>query len=149
MSVRREEEPRIIDVADANAATVRAAGGLICRPGPAGLLEVALVHRPSYDDWTFPKGKLDPGESLEETALREVAEETGFDCELLDPIGCTEYEDRRGRRKTVCYWRMRVLEGRFAPGDEVDQLRWLTVDEALPLLSYDRDRAILLTLGQQ
>ncbi len=139
-------ETRIIDLAEAD--TVRAAGGIVCRPGPAGLVEVAVVHRPAYDDWSFPKGKLDPGESLEVAAVREVAEETGFDCELLGPIGCTEYTDRRGRSKTVCYWRMRPAGGRFTPGSEVDQLRWLTVEEALPLLSYDRDRAILLQLGE-
>ncbi len=139
-------EARIIDVADAGA--VRAAGGVVCRPGPARLVEVAIIHRPAYNDWSFPKGKLDPGESLEAAAVREVAEETGFTCELLDAIGCTEYVDRRGRQKIVCYWRMRPTSGRFSPGDEVDELRWLTIEEALPLLTYERDRAILRQLSE-
>jgi 8-oxo-dGTP pyrophosphatase MutT (NUDIX family) len=136
---------RIIDIADAR--TVKAAGGLVCRPGPAGLVEVAVVHRPAYDDWSFPKGKLERGESAEAAALREVAEETGLECSLVEPFGCTRYVDRRGAAKTVCYWIMKVIGGRFSPGYEVDQLRWLTASEALALLTYDRDRAVLKRLS--
>ena len=132
---------RIIDMADAR--TVKAAGGLVCRPGPAGLVEVAVVHRPAYGDWSFPKGKLERGETAEAAALREVAEETGFQCSLVEPFGCTRYTDRRGAAKTVCYWIMKVIGGRFSPGYEVDQLRWLTASEALTLLTYDRDRDVL------
>jgi 8-oxo-dGTP pyrophosphatase MutT (NUDIX family) len=136
---------RIIEIADAGA--VKAAGGLVCRPGPAGLLEVAIVHRPAYKDWSFPKGKIERGESAEEAALREVAEETGFECSLVEPFACTSYRDRRGTAKTVCYWLMRVVGGSFRPGPEVDQLRWLTMAEALRLLSYPRDREMLKRLA--
>lgn len=135
----------IIDIA--NARTVKAAGGLVCRPGPAGLVEVAVIHRPAYDDWSFPKGKLERGESAEAAALREVAEETGLECSLVEPLGCTRHFDRRGAAKTVCYWIMRVIGGRFSPGYEVDQLRWLTASEALNLLTYARDREVLKHLA--
>ena len=88
----------IIDISDAGA--VQAAGGLVCRPGPAGLLEIAIVHRPAYSDWSFPKGKVERGESAEEAAIREVTEETGYECALLEPFLCTSYRDRRGSAKT-------------------------------------------------
>ena len=135
---------KFIDISDAR--TVRAAGGLVCRPGPAGLLELAVVHRPAYDDWTFPKGKLERGETAEDAALREVAEETGLACRLVEPVGCTSYNHRRGATKTVCYWIMEVTGGSFRPGYEVDELRWLTASEALALLTYERDRAVLKRL---
>jgi 8-oxo-dGTP diphosphatase len=120
-----------------------AAGGIVCRPGPGGLPEVAIVHRPLQDDWTFPKGKLEDGETEEEAALREVREETGLRCAIARPAGRTGYLDRRGRDKTVRYWVMRPLDGRFVPGDEVDDMRWLTVEEALTTLSYPVDRELL------
>jgi 8-oxo-dGTP diphosphatase len=135
----------IIDIADAR--SVKAAGGLVCRAGPAGLTEVALVHRPTCDDWTFPKGRLERGESAEAAALREVAEETGLRCSLVEPFGCTRYVDRRGAAKTVCYWIMKVIGGRFLPSFEVDELRWLTASEALSLLTYERDRDVLKRLA--
>jgi 8-oxo-dGTP pyrophosphatase MutT (NUDIX family) len=122
---------------------VRAAGGIVCRPGPGGLPEIAVIHRPSQDDWTLPKGKLDGDETPEQAALREVQEETGLRCQIVRPAGCTAYIDRRGRDKIVCYWIMRPLDGRFMPGSEVDSLRWLTVDEAMDVLSYPIDRALL------
>src|SRR5262245_7707560 len=124
---------------------VRAAGGVLCRRGRDGRIEVAIIHRPVQDDWTLPKGKLDGGETPEQAALREVEEETGLRCAIVRPAGCTAYVDRRGRDKIVCYWVMRPLEGRFQPGDEVDAMRWLTVDEALSILSYPIDRALLST----
>jgi 8-oxo-dGTP pyrophosphatase MutT (NUDIX family) len=132
---------RIIEIADARA--VKSAGGLVCRPGPAGLVEVAVIHRPAYDDWSFPKGKLERRETAEAAALREVAEETGLECSLVEPLACTRYFDRRGAAKTVCYWIMQVISGRFIPSFEVDELRWLTASEALGLLTYERDRAVL------
>ncbi len=125
--------------------TVKAAGGIVTRPGPAGLVEIVLVHRPGYEDWTLPKGKLDSGEEPEAGALREVEEETGYSCRLVRPVGCTQYTDRKGRHKVVCYWEMRVLDGTFRPTVEVDQIRWLTIPEAADLLSYDRDRQLLET----
>jgi 8-oxo-dGTP diphosphatase len=105
--------------------------------------EVLLVHRPKYDDWTLPKGKLDRGESFEDAALREVEEETGFVCELGEEVGSTTYHDRHGRLKLVRYWEMSVLEGEFEPNDEVDELRWVPAKEARSMLSYERDRDVI------
>ena len=104
---------------------------------------VALIYRPKYDDWTLPKGKLEPGESEEEAALREVHEETGLDVELGRELGYAEYTDPKGRPKTVHYWVMSLNGGEFQPNREVSELRWLPFDEARELLSYDRDREIL------
>jgi 8-oxo-dGTP diphosphatase len=100
------------------------------------------VHRPKYDDWTLPKGKLDPGESHERAALREVTEETGFVAELGADLGDVHY-DHDDRPKRVRYWSMRALSGRFEPNDEVDDLRWLSPDDATRLLSYERDRELV------
>ncbi len=121
-----------------NGAEVRAAGGLVVRDG-----EVLLVHRPKYDDWTFPKGKCSPNESDEACALREVEEETGLRCELVDEVGQTEYVDSRGRPKRVRWWLMQPAEGKFAPNEEVDAVRWAAPADATTLLSYDRDLALL------
>jgi 8-oxo-dGTP diphosphatase len=104
---------------------------------------VAIVHRPKYDDWTFPKGKLDRGESFEEAALREVREETGFECELGEELDSTHYHDRHGRPKVVRWWEMTVVGGEFEENDEVDELRWVTPDEARALLTYERDRGVI------
>jgi 8-oxo-dGTP diphosphatase len=113
---------------------VKAAGGVVRRDG-----RIAVVHRPRYDDWSLPKGKLDPGESFEEAALREVREETGFECELGEELSSTSYHDRKGRSKIVRYWLMEPVGGEFAPNDEVDEMRWLTPAEAVDLLTYPRD----------
>jgi 8-oxo-dGTP pyrophosphatase MutT (NUDIX family) len=121
---------------------VRAAGGVV-RDDEG---RVALVYRPKYDDWTFPKGKLEPGESEEEAALREVYEETGLGVELGRELGSVEYTDPKGRPKTVHYWVMAVSGGEFTPNREVSELRWLPLDEAPAQLSYDRDREILSRL---
>jgi 8-oxo-dGTP diphosphatase len=127
----------------ANQGAVMAAGGVVSRAGPRGRQEIAIIHRPAYDDWTLPKGKVDGDETLEQACLREVEEETGLRCELGEPIGSTEYRDRKGRPKTVFYWKLRPLGGTFRPTEEVDELRWLTLEEALPLMTYERDRALL------
>jgi 8-oxo-dGTP diphosphatase len=120
---------------------VQAAGGVVLRDG-----RVAVVHRPRYDDWSLPKGKLDPDESFEEAALREVEEETGLRCRLVRELPRVEYEVR-GRPKLVRYWAMEVVgETPFEPNDEVDAVRWVDPDEALALLSYDRDREPVLAL---
>jgi 8-oxo-dGTP diphosphatase len=117
---------------------VRAAGGLVVRNG-----EVLLVHRPKYDDWTFPKGKAEADETDEACALREVEEETGIACALRAEAGTTRYVDSRGRRKVVRWWVMEPLGGAFGPSDEVDEIRWLEPAAAALLLSYDRDRPLL------
>jgi 8-oxo-dGTP pyrophosphatase MutT (NUDIX family) len=125
---------------------VQAAGGLVVRR-EGGILEIAIVHRPVQHDWSFPKGKLEPGETLDVAALREVREETGLTCDLLRFIGHTEYVDRKGRPKTVAYWIMSTSGGRFSPNDEVDELRWVHLDQASRLLSYPRDRELVAVLS--
>jgi 8-oxo-dGTP diphosphatase len=118
---------------------VRAAGGVLVRDG-----QVALVHRPKYDDWALPKGKLEEDESWEDAAVREVREETGYHGALREELSPVEYTDPKGRSKTVRYWRMDVVDGEFEANNEVDELRWLGCDEALECLTYDHDRDLVL-----
>jgi len=105
------------------------------------------VHRPRYNDWSFPKGKRDGKEDDEQTALREVEEETGFRCSLGADLGSVDYRDAHGRLKRVRYWVMELPEGedggRFRPNREVDELRWLRPREAGRLLTYDHDRVLI------
>jgi 8-oxo-dGTP diphosphatase len=122
---------------------VRAAGGLVERTASDGTIEVLVVHRPRYDDWSFPKGKLDPGEGFLDAAVREVREETGLEVEVGDELASVRYRDHKGRPKLVRYWRMRAVGGTFEPNDEVDEVRWLPADEAQALLTYPHDRALL------
>jgi 8-oxo-dGTP pyrophosphatase MutT (NUDIX family) len=128
---------------------VEAAGGVVQRRRDDGTWEVALIHRPKYDDWTLPKGKLDPGETEVRAAIREVEEETGMLCALGREVGSVAYVDNSGRDKTVRYWLMTPKRGRFHPTREVDELRWLTMEGALSVLSYDRDRSILRSAGPE
>jgi 8-oxo-dGTP diphosphatase len=125
-----------------SAEEVRAAGGVVIRPDPDGD-RIAVVHRPRYGDWSLPKGKLEPGEDWEQAALREVAEETGLVCELGEELEPARYTDRKGRPKLVRWWRMSPRGGEFEPGDEVDELRWLRLSEAVELLDYEHDRRLL------
>lgn len=127
---------------------VLAAGAVLWRGGGHGV-ELALVHRPRYDDWSFPKGKSDSGESLPFTAVREVAEETGQACRLGAILGDVRYEVADGR-KLVRYWSAEARGGAFEPGDETDELRWVDAADAAELLSYRHDLRILdrfTTLG--
>jgi 8-oxo-dGTP diphosphatase len=139
---RRDEGPAVSN-------TIRAAGGLVVRASEhdreRGAV-VLVVHRPQYDDWTFPKGKLEPDETDEECAVREVEEETGLRCELGDELPSTSYVDSLGRAKSVRYWRMRVVSGELAFVREVDDARWVTLGEAAEILTYPRDLALLVAL---
>ncbi len=112
-----------------------------------GVLQLAVVHRPAHQDWSFPKGKLEQGEAFDEAARREVQEETGLSCRLIRFIGHTEYTDRKGRPKAVAYWVMEPLSGSFTPNMEVDELRWVGLDEATRVLTYPRDRELVTVLG--
>lgn len=125
---------------------VHAAGGIPWRRVADGSLEVVVVHRPRYDDWSFPKGKLDPGESFEQAAVRELAEETGFTVDLGVELPVVTYVDRNGRSKVVRWWAMTVLGGDFVANDEVDELVWMPVDAAAARLTYPTDRDLLAPL---
>ena len=118
--------------------TVRAAGGVVWSRWRGGL-RVVVVHRPRYDDWSLPKGKAGPGESDVECALREVREETGLACSLGEELGTTTYYDRHGRLKSVRYYAMQPLGGGETPQAEVDEVRWLGLDDARQILTYARD----------
>jgi 8-oxo-dGTP pyrophosphatase MutT (NUDIX family) len=131
---------------DPDSAEVKAAGGVVWRRGPGGI-EVAVAHRPHRSDWSLPKGKLDPGESWEEAALREVHEEIGFRCKLGRELPPTSYTDQKGRSKVVRYWLMEPEEGEFTPNAEVDELRWLIPSAAAGLLSYPHDRELVKDLA--
>jgi 8-oxo-dGTP diphosphatase len=141
---------------------VRAAGGVVTRPAPGGGVEVLVVHRPRYDDWSLPKGKAEPGERDEDAAVREVEEETGYRCTLGAELPTVRYQDRRGRPKQVRFWHMSVTPGdsrvspqdpmpddepAFVPNDEVDERRWISPTAAATLLSYDADRRLVRSLG--
>jgi len=122
---------------------VRAAGAIVLRRED-GRVRTVLVHRPRYDDWSFPKGKLLDGESFEEAAEREVLEETGLEGRIDAELPPSRYVDQEGRPKLVRYWTMEVLDGHdLRPTQEVDEARWFTLAEAREALSYDRDRAVL------
>jgi 8-oxo-dGTP diphosphatase len=125
---------------------VRAAGGLVWRGDEDRPTEIVLVHRPAYDDWAFPKGKLHMGETEEEAALREVEEETGLRCRLGADLGTTEYRDPQGRPKIVRYWEMSAVSGELAAANEIDDARWIPLARAAEMLTYARDRELLARL---
>lgn len=134
---------------------ILAAGGLVIRSDTDGEHRVLVAHRPRYDDWSLPKGKADPGETPESTAIREVEEETGVRADVIGPLAEVEYVVSSGRRKVVRYFAMRHRSAEaFTPNDEVDEIRWLEPQEAAALVTYDHDRALvssdldhLLSLG--
>ena len=111
-----------------------------------GSVEVLLVHRPRYSDWTFPKGKVKAGERDEDAALRELREETGLVCDLGRELASTQYKDPKLRDKTVRYWLMENCSGLFEPNDEVDRIEWLTFDHAAERLSHRCDLDVLQSL---
>jgi 8-oxo-dGTP diphosphatase len=111
-----------------------------------GEIEVLLVHRPRHRDWTFPKGKLEEGETDEQAALREVEEETGLHGELGAELASTSYRDSKLRSKIVRYWAMETETGDATPRNEVDEVAWLSVQEAAKRLTYRRDRDVLASL---
>jgi 8-oxo-dGTP diphosphatase len=125
---------------------VRAAGGVVVRDGKDGL-EIVLVHRPKYDDWTLPKGKAAHGESDEDCALREVEEETGLRCQLFGELASSSYSDASGRPKLARYWLMRPVGGSLRPTREVDDARWVALADAEERLTYDRDVRVLRSIG--
>jgi 8-oxo-dGTP pyrophosphatase MutT (NUDIX family) len=129
---------------------IRAAGGVLWRSisGAAddAVVEVAIVHPPRYDDWSLPKGKLAPGESEIDGAVREVLEETGFHVRVGRALGETRYlkeQDRVMRPKVVRWWAMEAISGAFVPTREVDDLRWLNPGEARELLTRPTDQGLL------
>ncbi len=120
------------------------------RERDGGSVELCVVHRPKYDDWSLPKGKLDRGESFEEAAVREVWEETGLRCRLVQELRPVRYTDAKRRPKLVRYWLMDAVEDTgFAPNDEVDELRWLDIPKAAALVTYDHDRELVASLAPE
>lgn len=124
---------------------VWAAGGVLVRDVGGGP-EVLVIHRPHRNDWTFPKGKLDPGETLGKAAVREVLEETGYECKRVRRLPFVRYVDGRRRQKLVVYWQMEVLDGQFEPNSEVDVVGWFDLTSASRLLTYTRDVELLTAL---
>ncbi len=131
-------------------AVIRAAGGVIWRPSEwlPGKVDVVLVHRPAYDDWSLPKGKAERDESDEDTAVREVREETGLAVELGAELPSTRYLDRYAKPKVVRYWVMKPVSGDLKGSNEVDAARWLPFDRARQMLSYERDQPVLDALPE-
>jgi 8-oxo-dGTP pyrophosphatase MutT (NUDIX family) len=125
---------------------VRAAGAIVVRR--RGRPDVLLVHRPKYEDWSFPKGKAEEGESDEECAVRELDEEVGIRARLGPELGRTRYRDARGRPKEVVYFRAEADDEPTA-GDGVDDVRWASVDDALQLLTWQRDRDLLASARER
>ncbi len=121
---------------------IQAAGGVIVDDDGT----VLVVHRPRYDDWSLPKGHLEPGESFEDAALREVLEETGLRCALGEELPSAHYEVN-GRPKVVRWWRMHVLEEVGEPDDEVDEMMWVLPEDAMVLLEYEHDRTLVAAVA--
>jgi len=120
---------------------LQSAGGLVWRSSLSGK-ELLIIHRPKYDDWSLPKGKLKPGETYQQAALREVYEETACHAEITGFAGCVCYTPQ-GIPKVVLYWNMKLTEQcHFEPNQEVDQVQWLNVEDALHVLDYPAEREL-------
>lgn len=132
----------LIVPSDAPNDLIRAAGGIVFRFVPGGRVEIACIYRESRGDWTFPKGKLDAGETFEEAALREVFEETGMWCQVIQFVGTTNYTHRKGKPKIVAYYLMSPDDGEFVPSEEVDELVWLPLEQVRDHLTWDRDQEL-------
>jgi 8-oxo-dGTP pyrophosphatase MutT (NUDIX family) len=126
---------------------IRAAGAVAWRPVGDGI-EVLVVHRPRYDDWSLPKGKLEEGESWRDGARREVEEETGVTGTLGPHLATTTYTDRKGRAKEVRWFEMAAPRGEFTVNDEVDEVVWLTPDAARRKLTRADDVEVIRALGE-
>ncbi len=126
---------------------VLAAGGVVWRRTGSGVVDVVLVHRPRYDDWSLPKGKLNAGETDEEAAVREVEEETCVVAALGPELPTITYLDKSGKHKRVRYWAMTVVSGEPAAANEVDRAEWVPIGEAARRLSYEHDRSVLEALS--
>lgn len=135
----KEISPDAVPVSKA----VLAAGAVLWRPnGDPAAPEIAIIHRPRYDDWSLPKGKLDPGETEPVTAVREILEETGYASHLGRRLTAVSYPVEEGIKK-VRYWAARCVDGAFTPNAEVDELKWLPASEAMKQLEYPYDRKVL------
>ena len=134
-------------------APIQAAGGVVWRTdGERSNLEIAIIHRPRYDDWSIPKGKLAPGESHLEGAIREVHEETGYRVQPGRSLGEVRYLKESGgaaREKVMHYWAMRAIGGAFSPNREVDEMRWLSIDDARETVTRGSDRDVLERFAQR
>jgi 8-oxo-dGTP pyrophosphatase MutT (NUDIX family) len=143
---RREPRP---DGLARSAFEVRAAGGVVWRSDERDCPEVCIVHRPRYDDWSLPKGKLDAGESFEDAALREVEEEVGIRARLAEELPPATYTDNKGRSKLVRYWLMEIeADLGFSPNEEVDEVRWCSPADAARRVSYPFDAELLVTVAE-
>ena len=144
MSPSSSREPGSPDAGDfgSGAVEVWAAGGIVWREGEQGV-EVLVIHRPHRRDWSLPKGKLDPGETFSEAAAREIHEETGFECDLDEPVATIRYRDAKNRAKAVVYFPAIVTGGEFVPNPEADECRWLDPASAMELLTYPHDRDLV------
>ena len=141
----KELPPEVVPVNKA----ILAAGAVLWRPNrDSAAPEVAIIHRPRYDDWSLPKGKVDPGETEPVTAVREVHEETGYSSHLGRRLVAVSYPVEEGVKK-VRYWAATTVDGEFIPNDEVDELKWLPVDEAMKHLEYPHDRKVLRRFTRQ
>jgi len=137
-----EPEPTFDAAPDLDAGTICAAGGLVWKRD-GGAPRLAVIHRPGHDDWSLPKGKVDPGETWREAARREILEEIGCRCTPGAFAGSAVYPVK-SKTKVVAFWNMALdAEAPFMPNDEVDRLEWLGFEQAMARLSYEGEKRVL------